>query len=557
MAKLDTTFASTFRKETGAHYTPSRLASFVASKILDELNTDRHQTGLLKILDPAVGDGELLLAIAREAASRGITGIHLTGFDINQEAVDAATRLLLDECPDIEVEIKKSDFLEEIGGSSSLFSVGSAYGAFDAVIANPPYVRTQVLGSSVARRLAEDFNLAGRVDLYQVFIKGIERALKPNGIGGIIVSNRFMTTRSGESTRRDLLQNFNLIHVWDFGDTRLFDAAVLPAVLLFRKKGGEQNPSSTRFTSIYQSSSDTVRNAEAVFDALEVGTDDYVIAHGVLDSGKRAGDVWRVSTVEKDEWLATVSDNTKLRFKDLGKIRVGVKTTADKVFILTDPKPGQRLPEVARPLITHHIARRYRTDEPTRKIVYPHEVREGRRAPVILDEYPITKEYLESHRGQLEGRSYIQDSGRKWYEIWVPHNPELWQSPKLVFRDISEHPVFWLDLEGHIVNGDCYWLSFEEASTQTAWLALAVANSTFIEDFYDRSFHNKLYSGRRRFITQYVELFPLPDPESEISVQIARYAEEMYQLPTTADLSDRQVELDALVYQAFGLEKKS
>lgn len=40
----------------------------------------------------------------------------------------------------------------------------------DIVIANPPYVRTQVLGTAKAKQLARDFNLTGRVDLYYPFL---------------------------------------------------------------------------------------------------------------------------------------------------------------------------------------------------------------------------------------------------------------------------------------------------------------------------------------------------------------------------------------------------
>ena len=41
-------------------------------------------------------------------------------------------------------------------------------------------------------------------------------------------------------------------------------------------------------------------------------------------------------------------------------------------------------------------------------------------------------------------------------------------------------------------------------------LILAVANSSFAVEFYDAVCGNRLYSGRRRFITQYVKRFPLP-----------------------------------------------
>ena len=85
------------------------------------------------------------------------------------------------------------------------------------------------------------------------------------------------------------------------------------------------------------------------------------------------------------------------------------------------------------------------------------------------------------------------------------------------------------------------------------WLALAVANSKFIEEFYDNSFNNKLYSGRRRFITQYVEKFPLPDPETKIAKEIIEITKSIYQLSVEDDFQESEDKLNKLVYSAFGL----
>ena len=85
------------------------------------------------------------------------------------------------------------------------------------------------------------------------------------------------------------------------------------------------------------------------------------------------------------------------------------------------------------------------------------------------------------------------------------------------------------------------------------WLALAVANSTFIEAFYDHRFNNKLYAGRRRFITQYVELFPLPNPVGDEAMAIIALAKEIYiKIPST-EADQLAANLDALIWRAFGL----
>ena len=85
-----------------------------------------------------------------------------------------------------------------------------------------------------------------------------------------------------------------------------------------------------------------------------------------------------------------------------------------------------------------------------------------------------------------------------------------------------------------MVNGDCYWLVAEKPGAEDLlWLAAAVGNSTFIEAFYDHRFPNKLYAGRRRFVTQYVEQFPLPDPRSAVTREIIAKARTIYATAST------------------------
>ena len=75
-----------------------------------------------------------------------------------------------------------------------------------------------------------------------------------------------------------------------------------------------------------------------------------------------------------------------------------------------------------------------------------------------------------------------------------------------------------------------------------------------LEDPY--SFCNKLYSGRRRFITQYVEKFPLPDPASKISRNIVTLTKRIYNKIDSAVVEDVKKEIDGLVWQSFGLVKE-
>jgi adenine-specific DNA-methyltransferase len=288
----------------------------------------------------------------------------------------------------------------------------------------------------------------------------------------------------------------------------------------------------------------------------------FTVRQGTLAEGRAPHEVWRLSNEDTDSWLRAVEEHMFCNFAAIGKIRVGVKTTADRVFIRSDwaNLPSEERPELLRPLITHHIGRRFRARNGrlTRWILYPHTERNGKRSAVDLEEYPSSKRYLEAHRKTLERRQYIRESGRAWFEIWVPQSPKAWAKPKLVFRDICEHPVFWIDLSGAVVNGDCYWLPADAPEAERLlWLAAAVGNSSLIEEFYDRKFNNKLYSRRRRFLTQYVEQFPLPDPNSPVGKAIIGLAREIYDKIDNPDVAAMEEEIDALVWAAFGLTQRS
>ncbi|MBD3329390.1 N-6 DNA methylase [Candidatus Dojkabacteria bacterium] len=557
------------RKEAGVHYTPKILADFVTKQILNSW-LSKPRTKQIRLLDPAVGDGQLLLSLLEGLWTRNYSDIKVSGFDTSKAAVESARIKIQESFSEISLELACDDFLEFVlmnyapNGQYSLFTTGPRE-PFDIVIANPPYVRTQVMGKEKAQTIARQFSLSGRVDLYYAFIAGIAHILRPGGIAGIIVSNRFLTTKSGASVRKSIIEKFNILHIWDLGDTRLFEAAVLPAVLLLERKTGKEQ-TSPKFTSIYSVSDvNPDQYSENVIAALEKdgiieveNGNCYCVQQGNLKYGKNPAKVWSVITEDSEGWLARVKENTFCTFGDVGKIRVGVKTTADKVFIRSNwqQMPEGERPELLRPLTTHHIAQRFKAIRPKnqREILYPHQVINGKRIAVNLHDYPRAAKYLHFYRSVLEKREYVLKAGRQWYEIWVPQDPEAWKHPKVVFRDITEKPTFWMDLSGSVVNGDCYWLVAKKPEqVDLLWLILAIGNSSFIESFYDYKFNNKLYAGRRRFITQYVEKFPLLDPDTEISQHIIRTTKNIYDLIPSSKSSAMEQKLDQLVWEAFDL----
>lgn len=556
-------------KRTGSHYTPTILSDFVASNIVSQISDKKYK---FKILDPAVGDGELLLSIIKEFYANNIRDFEIFGFDTNKAAIDFATSRIKSLYPEIKLNLECKDFLEFVldnySSENSLDLFKSRNIKFDIIISNPPYVRTQALGAETSQKIALQFNLKGRVDLYHAFLKAYSMVLRNGGTAGIIISNRFMLTRAGSTTRRTILQLFDLLNIWDFGDTKLFEAAVLPAVLLVRRNINKTTFEKSSFVSIYSIDNKKPEyETETVIDALKYKglvriKDGRVlnVKQGILDHGLKMDSVWRLSSEKVDNWLNQVENNTFTTFGEIGKVRVGVKTTADKIFIREDwsalPTEMQPEYELLKPLITHHVAQRFKVQKQKIKnqILYPHIISNGKRSVVNLRDYPKALNYLNSYREKLESRKYVIDSGRNWFELWVPQDPSSWKKHKIVFWDISKKPIFWLDMSGAIVNGDCYWFTLnDEADENYLWLMLAISNSTFIEEFYDHKFNNKLYAGRRRFMTQYVESFPIPVINTYTSKKIIKLTQELYYNPDDNYSLEIYNSINTLVWHSFGL----
>ena len=207
----------TKEKAVGATYTPKVLADFVAKQIIHAFN-EFPVNRPLRILDPAIGDGQLLVSLLEQIAQGPELSIEVYGFETDPNALNAAHSRLTKKFPAVSAYLNRVDFLEFVSENFGTDNQGLLFASeipdtYDLIIANPPYVRTQIMGSHQAQFISQRFGLSGRVDLYHAFILAITRVLKPKGIAGIIVSNRFMSTRSGASVRCALMERCNLHHM--------------------------------------------------------------------------------------------------------------------------------------------------------------------------------------------------------------------------------------------------------------------------------------------------------------------------------------------------------
>ena len=502
-------------KQTGATFTPPPMAHLLAQRLAAQI-TQPHPN----ILDPACGDGALLTAITQELDRPH----YLTGYDINASYLHTAAAQLPN------AQLHQQDFLTL-----------EANPTYDLIIANPPYVRTQVLGAAYAQEIAQKFQLRGRVDLYHAFLKQMTRMLKPGGLLGVITSNRFLSTKAGASVRSYLEEHYEILEILDLGDTDLFDAAVLPAITIARKRPEQEQP--PRFIRVYKSETPGETEIPSVYDLFDPRRADgnyangqpYRRESGVVRFLHDKEHTWTMLTDRELAWTQRLEAHATGRVRDHFKVRVGIKSTADAVFIGPREKFAAVESEVVYPLLSAQDLEPWRvTTEALQHVVYPYNMDAPRRQVLPLAAYPRMAAFFEHHQEVLRARSYVTKSGRQWYELWVPQRPLLWQYPKLVFPDISPEPRFYYDEGGYIVNGNCYWIvATTKRERELLDLLQGIANSRIMTTYHDLMFRNKLYSGRRRYMTQYVENYPILAVDSSAAQTIIRLVRQMREQPDT------------------------
>ena len=266
---------SEWKKANGIHYTPFKPAKYLAEQVAIALKATHAKADRISILDPACGEGELLKAIVDAVPQTWRAHLHLAGFDMDEAALFRARNLLKDSGV-ASLELRSGDFLSQVASinASSQMDflqprVQEQRLRFDAVISNPPYVRTQVLGSASVRELAVRFDLTGRLDLYHAFVKAMTLVLREGGILGLLTSNRFLTVQSGASMRDWLTSRFRLRRLVDLGDTKLFEAAVLPAIVV-AERANSVGPQDCEFIRVYESPETDAGDAKEERSILDV-----------------------------------------------------------------------------------------------------------------------------------------------------------------------------------------------------------------------------------------------------------------------------------------------
>jgi hypothetical protein len=141
---------------------------------------------------------------------------------------------------------------------------------FDVVIANPPYVDSEVMTRTdqTSRSLYSSIfkSASGNWDLFIVFIeKGIQ-VLKVGGVISYIVPNKLVGARYAETLRKILLEK-DVREIRDFSKVDVFkEVAVYPVVFFIQNKNGKEPVIMTVMKSLEEIAEQNIISAETFYE---------------------------------------------------------------------------------------------------------------------------------------------------------------------------------------------------------------------------------------------------------------------------------------------------
>ena len=297
---------SSARNTRGAYFTPKPIADALARWSI-------RKAGAM-VADPSAGDGALLLAAVDRLRELGTPPGHesIEGFDIHHRSLAVALSRLHER--GARVRLRHGDVFSQ----TSLF-----FGKADALLTNPPWVRSLTVDKTVRRQALRRSREHGvelplRSSLWAPYLIHVSGFVAPKGRFAVVAPAALLYADYAQPVRDFLLQRFSALTLVTIR-AQCFEGAQVGTVLLLAGGRGTDRVD--------------VVDVDGLSDLR--GWEDLRRARFSAES--LIGRKWshlRTST-RVTRLLARLSDDGRAtRFGDLANVSLGVVTGADDFFLL-------------------------------------------------------------------------------------------------------------------------------------------------------------------------------------------------------------------------------
>ncbi|CAG0976982.1 Modification methylase PaeR7I [Anaerolineae bacterium] len=421
---------------------------------------------------------------------------------------------------------------------TEVFTHDDKNGGFDVIVANPPYVRQELIkDQKPALKSVYGDLFTGTADLFVYFYFRALQLLRHNGVLAFISSNKWMRAGYGEKLRETLSAQTTIKSLIDFGDLPVFGAIAYPCVIV------AQNTSPHHDHSVKALNVDDL----GVIDQLVYAVD----THGwqqPQNSLDRGG--WALMQPD----LLALLEKLKKSGKPLGEyvngaIYRGIVTGFNEAFVI-DAATRDRLiaedaksAEIIKPYLRGRDIKRWRVESADLYVIFT-------RRGVDIERYQAIRRHLTQYRMRLipGGTNGRKPGPYKWWEIQdnIAYYREF-DKPKIVWPDIAKRPEFAFDRTGAYGGNTMYIIPVVD------YYFLGILNSN-VMDYYYNQISSTIRGDFLRFIDSYVRQIPIPTTADSMKQQIEAVVLSLLDVKGQGSaVPELEARLNALVYQAYGL----
>ncbi|BAZ70815.1 hypothetical protein NIES4106_56120 (plasmid) [Fischerella sp. NIES-4106] len=416
-----------------------------------------------------------------------------------------------------------------------------ADGGFDIQIANPPYVRQELI-KDLKPTLQKVYPsvYTGKSDLYCFFYARALQLLKPDGMLAFISPNKWFRAKYGEKLKKYIADTCQIHSITDFGDLPVFKSA-------------------TAYPMIFIAQNQNLNNESIIFTQVKSLNLPYPDVYLII---RQQGQYLPNKAINGSNWILTdTSSANKIKKMEEagiplgeyvnGQIYYGVKTGFNKAFIIDGAKRAELIAkdpksaEIIKPLVVGKDIRKWHIDYQNKWLILT-------KRGINIDTYPVIKAHLANWQVQLTPKETGKESqgrGRgdyRWYELQAsPGDTERFEQAKILFPDIAKKPRFAFDQSGAYTNDTTFTIPIHD------FYLLGILNSLSVEEFFIE-LGAQVRGGYLRFKRQYVEKIPIPNASTTEREAISKLVQKCLDAKGV-NCEAWEKEIDARVAALYGL----
>jgi hypothetical protein len=365
-----------------------------------------------------------------------------------------------------------------------------ADGGFDILVANPPYVRQELI-KDLKPTLQKVYPAVytGTSDLYCFFYARALQLLKPGGMLAFISSNKWFRAKYGEKLRKHIADTFQISSITDFGDLPVFQSAAV-LVMIFVGQNKKSNDILPTFTQVQSLKSPYPDVKEII---MEQGN--------ILHTDAFKGSNWRLTDATSANSMQKMeSAGIPLDEYIKGKIYWGIKTGFNKAFVIDEVKRAELIAqdhksiEILKPLAIGDDVRKWRIESKRRWLI-------ATEIGIDIKLYPAIFRHLQQWQAELEKR---YDQGKYWWELRACNYYNAFNQPKIIYPEICKEPRFSIDYNGFFLKNKAFFIPVEDL------YLLGLLNSSYVWG-YLKTLCSELLGKSIELRSIYMNKIPIPN----------------------------------------------